>query len=121
MLKDLKVRLENRPGTLADLGEALGKDEVNIEGLCGPCEGEGIAHILVDDASSARKACENVGIEVIEERDVLVLDVDDKPGEIGVICRRLGDAGVNIDFFYAATNTRVVLGVDDLEKAKAAV
>ena len=121
MLKDIKVRLENRPGTLADLGEALGKDGVNIEGLCGPCEGEGIAHILVDDATSARKALEEVDIEVIEESDVLVLDIEDRPGELGRVCRRMADAGVNIDFFYAATKTRVVLGVADIEKAKSAL
>ena len=121
MLRDLKVCLEDRPGSLADLGEALGKDGVNIEGLCGPCEGEGIAHILVDDAASARVACENAGIEVIEESDVLVLDVEDRPGELGRVCRRIAEAGVNIDFFYAATKTRVVLGVGDPKKARSAL
>ncbi len=118
MLKDIKVRLENRPGTLADLGEALGEAGVNIEGLCGPCEMEGVARILVDDVRSARIALERAGFEVIGEGDVLVLDVKDRPGELGGVCRRIADAGINIDFFYAATSTRVVLGVDDIEKAK---
>ena len=121
MLKDIKVRLENSPGTLAGLGEALGKDGVNIEGFCGPCEGEGIAHILVDNISSARRALGKADIEVIDERDVLVLDVEDKPGELGRVCRCMADAGVNIDFFYVAANTRIVLGVDDIEKAKSAL
>ena len=121
MLKDIKVRLENSPGTLAGLGEALGKDGVNIEGFCGPCEGEGIAHILVDNISSARNALEKANIEVIDESDVLVLDVEDKPGELGRVCRCMADAGVNIDFFYVAANTRIVLGVDELEKAKSAL
>ena len=119
MLRDIKVRLENKPGTLADLGEALGKGSVNIEGLCGPCESEGIARILVDDVASARSALEKAKIEVIEESDVLVLEVEDKPGELGRVFRRIADAGVNIDFFYAATKTRVVLGVADIEKTKA--
>lgn len=118
MAKDLRVILENRPGTLADLGEALGKAGVNIEGMCGPCEGGEVTHVLVDDIASARAALGKAGIEVQGESDVLVLDVKDKPGMLGGVCRRLSDAGVNIDFFYAATNTRVVLGVDDLEKAK---
>ena len=60
MLKDIKIRLENSPGALAGLGEALGKDGVNIEGFCGPCEGEGIAHILVNNKPSARNALETV-------------------------------------------------------------
>ena len=121
MLKDMKVRLENSPGALAGLGEALGKDGVNIEGFCGPCEGEEIAHILVNDKTSARNALEKANIEVIDESDVLVLDVEDKPGELGRVCRRIADAGINIDFFYVAANTRIVLGVDELEKAKSAL
>ena len=117
-MKDIKVVLEDRPGTLADMGEALGNAGVNIEGMCGPCEGEGVTHVLVDDAAAARAALGKAGIEVQEESDVLVIQVPDKPGVLGEICRRIGDAGVNIDFFYAATNTRIVFGIDDLEKAK---
>lgn len=121
MGKDIKVKLENRPGTLADLGEALGKAGVNIEGMCGPCEGDEVAHVLVDDIKAAKAALKEAGIEVLGKSDVLVLDVHDEPGVLGGICRRLSDAAVNIDFFYVATGTRVVLGVDDLEKAKAAL
>ena len=121
MGKDLKVKLENRPGTLAELGEALGKAGVNIEGMCGPCEGDEVAHVLVDDIASAKAALKEAGIEVLGKSDVLILDVTDEPGVLGGICRRLSDAGVNIDFFYVATGTRIVLGVDDKEKAKAAV
>ena len=116
-MKDLRVVLEDRPGSLADLGEALGNAGVNIEGMCGPCEGAGMVHVLVDDAAAARAALGGAGIDVQGEQDVLVVKVPDEPGVLGGICRRLGDAGVNIDFFYAATNTRVVLGVDDLDKA----
>jgi hypothetical protein len=121
MVKDLKVKLENRPGSLADLGEALGKAGVNIDGMCGPCEGDEVAHVLVDDVKAAKAALKEAGIEVLGKSEVLVLDVQDKPGVLGEVCRRLSDAGVNIDYFYVATGTRIVLGVDDPEKAKAAV
>jgi hypothetical protein len=117
-MKDIRVVVEDRPGALADMGEALGNAGVNIEGMCGPCEGDGITHVLVDDSTAARAALGGAGIEVRDETDVLVIQVSDKPGVLGEICRRIGDAGVNIDFFYAATGTRIVLGVDDLEKAK---
>ncbi len=57
MAKDLTVVLENRPGTLAELGEALGKAGINVDGMCGfPCEGRGVIHILVEDAGAARIA-----------------------------------------------------------------
>jgi hypothetical protein len=121
MTKDLTVILEDRPGTLADMGEALGKAGINIEGLCGfPCEGKGIGHILVEDAAAARRALEEVGLEVRGERQVLVLEVKDRPGVLGEVSRRIANAGVNTDLIYLATNNRLVLGVDDLDKARAA-
>ncbi|MHA2104724.1 MAG: ACT domain-containing protein [Candidatus Hodarchaeales archaeon] len=117
-MKDITVILKDQPGTLADVAEALGKANVNIEGGCGfPCENRGILHILVRDPESAKKALKGADFEFTNERDVLVMDVDDKPGELGRICRKISDAGVNLDLFYLATNTRLVLGVDDLEKA----
>ncbi len=82
-MKDIKVVLANRPGTLADMGEALGEAGVNIEGMCGPCEGDGIAHVLVDDAAAARAALGGAGIDVREDRDVLVVKVPDEPGALG--------------------------------------
>jgi hypothetical protein len=122
MAMDLTVILEDRPGTLADLGEALGKAGINIEGGCGfPCEGKGVIHILVEDAAAARQALEEAGIEVRGERQVLVLEIEDRPGALGEVSRRIANAGVNIDLAYLASNNRLVLGVDDLDKARAAV
>lgn len=121
MPKDLTIILEDRPGTLADVGEALGEAGINIDGVCGiPCVGEGIFHILVEDADAARSAIKKTGFEVRSERSVLVLEVEDRPGEFGNITRRIANAGVNIDLAYLATNTRLVIGADDLEKARAA-
>jgi hypothetical protein len=122
MARDLTVVLEDRPGTLAGMGEALGKAGINIDGLCGfLCEGKGVIHVLVEDAPPARKVLEDAGIEVKGDRPVMVLDVSDRPGVLGGICRRISDAGINIDLIYAATNTRIVLGVSDLEKAKSVI
>jgi len=122
MTKDLTVFLENRPGTLADMGEALGKAGINIKGACGfAVEGKGVGHILVEDAAAARRALEEVGIEVGDEREVLVLEIEDRPGALGEVGRRIANAGVNIELVYLATNTRLVIGADDLDKARAAV
>lgn len=122
MATDLTVILPDRPGTLADMGEALGKAGVNIDGGCGiPCQGEGVIHILIEDATAARTAVEGVGFEVRDERQVLVLEIEDRPGSFGKIARSIADAGVNINFYYLAANTKLVLDVDDLEKARAAL
>jgi hypothetical protein len=119
MATDVKVLLENRPGTLADLGEATGKAGVNIYGVCGlPCEGRGEVHLLAANVAETRKAIEAAGLEVAEEREVLLIDVEDRPGEMGELGRRLAEAGVNIDLIYGI-GTRIVIGTNDLDKARA--
>jgi hypothetical protein len=74
----------------------------------------------VEDAGAARTAIEGAGVSVVDERDVLLLDVTDKPGELGAIARRMADAGVNIDLVYLSARGQLVLGVDNLEKARSA-
>ncbi len=119
MATDLKIYLEDRPGTLADLGEALGNAGVNIEGGCGlPCEGRGEIHVLVEDAAAAKAALEAAGMQVAAELEVLVVDAPDQPGEMGRAARRLAEAGVNIDLYYVAAQAKLVFGVDDMEKAR---
>jgi hypothetical protein len=122
MARDLTVILEDRPGTLADMSEALGSAGINIDGVCGITQqGKGDIHILVEDAAGARQVLEANGMDVSAEREVLVMEVEDQPGALGEISRSLANAGVNIEFIYAATHTRLVMAVDDLEKARGAV
>jgi hypothetical protein len=121
-MKDLTVILEDRPGRLADLGEATGNAGINIEGVCGMQEGGGAVHILVEDEAAARSALSGAGLEVGGERDVLVVDVEDLPGALGEVARKIGDAGVNIELVYTTFGeVRLVLGVDDIDKARAAL
>ena len=124
MAKDLTVSLEDRPGSLADLGEALGKAGVNIEGICGiGVEGRGITHILVEDAAKARQALEAAGIKVEGEADAIVADMTgdaDKPGALGKAARAVANAGVNIQAMYIATRNRsVIVTTDNAKAAKA--
>ena len=122
MSKDLTISLGDHPGSLAKVGEALGKAGVNIEGICGvTVQGKGVIHILVADASKARRALEANHIDVAKETEVVVLDVEDRPGTLGNVARRLANAGVNLQLAYLATSTRLVIGADDLDKVRAAV
>lgn len=119
MATDLKITLDNLPGELARLGETLGNAGINIEGLVGVTAGDkGAIHVLVNDGDAARSALEGAGITVDEAREVAVTSCQDAPGELGRIARRLADAGININLAYLATNTRVVVGADDIEKVK---
>jgi hypothetical protein len=121
-LKDLTIELEEKAGTVAAAAEALGKAGVNIEGICGfVVGGKGVGHVLVADAAKARQALESAGARVTNEQEALVLDIEDKPGSLGKLTRKIANAGVNLNAVYLATKTRVVIGARDLEKARAAV
>ena len=122
MATDFTITMEDRPGSLAKLGESMGKAGINIEGACAVTGGgKGEVHILVADAGAARSALKAAGIPVASEREVLVVDAKDRPGELGRISRKLADAGVNIQLFYISTGMKFVFAVDDPKKAKAAV
>jgi hypothetical protein len=125
-MKDLTVSLENRPGTLADLGEALGKAGINIEGMCAVAsEGRSIIHVLVADAAAARMALEGAGIKVEGEADPLISELAsdqvDRPGAIGAMARAMANAGVNIQVVYLATKNRAVAVTSDNAKARQAL
>ena len=125
MPKDLTVVLQDRPGELARLGQATGEAGVNIQGMCAfTGEGRGIIHLLVDDAkaTAARQALEEAGMGVADEREVLVVDVEDRPGTLGELARSLGEAGVNIELAYTTFGgIKVVIATDDIGNARAAL
>jgi hypothetical protein len=118
---DITVLMENRPGTLADIAEALGQAGVNIEGMCAfVAAGRSIGHLLVEDPGAARRALSGV-CEVGEEREVLVVDLEDRPGALGNVVRKLADAGVNVEVCYLTAKLQVVLAVSDFERARTAL
>jgi hypothetical protein len=124
MATDLEIVLEDRPGELARVGEALGNAGVNIEGIAGfGFEGRGIIHLLVEDVAAARSALESAGVAVNRESEAMVTelpaDAPSRPGEMGRMARAVADAGVNFQAIYLATNNRAVAVTSDNEKARA--
>ncbi len=113
MARDLTVTLENRPGALADMGDALGRSGVNINGISGAAESAGEVHILVDDGEAAKTALSEAGIQVKGEADVVTIGFEDRPGELGEISRRIADAGVNIEVVYISCDGRLVVATSD--------
>src|SRR5215468_2259905 len=120
-MKDLAIELQNCPGALAAMGEALGRAGVSIEGggawVVG---GQGIAHFLFQDGTAARQALEAVGIRVLEEREVLVQRLTQAvPGQLGMLTRRMAEAGVNIEVLYSDHDHQLILVVDDPTRGRA--
>jgi hypothetical protein len=120
-MEDLTIALENRPGALAEMGEALARAGVSIEGGgAWVVNGKGAAHFLFEDGATARRALEAVGILVVEERDVLVQRLNqEEPGQLGKISRRMAQAGVNIEVLYSDHDHRLIMVVDDADKGRA--
>jgi hypothetical protein len=120
---DLTLHLDDHPGELARIGELLGRAGVNIDGFCAVTSGGGQAevHVLVDDLSPAFGALADSGITVASEQEVVVVNLQDRPGALGEVSRKLGEAGVNITLAYLATGTRFVFAADDLAGARTAL
>jgi hypothetical protein len=122
---DLTVVLRDEPGQLARLGESTGTAGVNIHGMCAfTGEGRGIIHVLVDDEAVERavSALEEGGLGVVDQREVLVVDLEDRPGSLGELARELAEANVNIELMYTTFGgVKVVIATDDLESARAAL
>jgi hypothetical protein len=125
MATDLTVVLADRPGELARVGEAAGKAGVNILGMCAMTgEGRGFVHILVEDAATARARAvlEDAGMGVVDAREALVVDIEDRPGTLGELTRMLAEANVNIELAYTTFGgIRLVVVTDDLNSARAAL
>lgn len=120
-MKDLAIALDHRTGALARMGEALGAAGVSVEGGgAWVVDGAAVAHFLFKDGAAARAALESAGIYVLEEREVLVQKLHQSmPGQLGMLTRRMADAGVNIEVLYSDHENQLILVVDDIAKGRA--
>ena len=125
MPRDFTLVFEDHPGELARLGETAGTAGVNLQGIAAfTGDGKGFVHVLVDDESAPRfrAAIHVAGIGLADEREMLIIDLEHRPGTLGEVTRQLADAGVNIDLAYTmAGGVRLVIATDDLNSARAAL
>ena len=119
-MKDLSIALDNRLGALADMGDALGRAGISIEGGgAWVVNGRGIAHFLFEDKAVARSALDAAGIKVLDEREVLIQRLNQsEPGQLGKLTRRMAQAGVNIEVLYTDHKNQLILVVDDIAKGR---
>lgn len=119
-MKSISVQLDNVPGALAGMGEALGAAGVSIEGGgIWNVEGKAVGHFLFSDGNAARDALEKAGIDVLGVYPVHVQKLDqERPGQLGAICRLMAEAGVNIQAMYSDHANRLILVVDDHERGQ---
>jgi hypothetical protein len=124
MLTEVVVELEDRIGALADLGELLGREGVNISALAVVQVGEGraLAHLVLEPADVAVRVLREHDLVPRRVREVLSVTLEDEPGALGRYCRLLADASINLEAVYLAGERNgakeLVLAVSDLETAR---
>jgi hypothetical protein len=122
MSMDLVIEVDNEPGALAQVAQAISDAGVNI--AAATCVGPGAhaeLHILVPHAEAARHALALSNLAVTREREVVVVEVDDRPGILAELAGKVAANGVNLDLVYVATKNRVVFGSNDLDGVRAAL
>ena len=124
--KQITVWVESTPGQMGRIAKALGDAKVNITAFTAyTTGGESPIRLQVSSPAKAKKVLLELGLRVTEE-EVLRVTVADKPGILGAIGARLGEAGINVEYAYASVakgsrKTDVVLGVGDMAGAAKAL
>jgi hypothetical protein len=122
MPMDLVIEVDNEPGALAGVAKAISDAGVNISAAtCLDASDRAELHILVPHADAVRHALAISHVAVTREREVAVVEVDDRPGILADLAGKVAAAGINLDLFYVATRNRVVFGAADLDALKAAL
>jgi hypothetical protein len=122
MAFDMVIDVENTPGALAEVAGAVSDAGVNLSAAT--CIGSGEStelHILVPHPEPVRHALANSHLAISREREVVVVNVEDRPGVLADLARKIARAGVNLDLLYIATRDRVVFGAPDLDALKGAL
>ena len=123
MSVDIRVVVPNRPGTSLQVLDALAAEGISIRGLSGdmrPGDRWGCLHILVNDPDydAAHAAIHRTGFEITSEREVEVLDIEDRPGSLADTVRGYVEAGRNIEVLYMGANSKIIVGPEDLQKPR---
>ena len=118
-MKEFSFLIGNCPGALVEIAMTLGDEHVNIEGVSGQTVlEEGVVGLVTDEPGKTRKLLKAQGID-FEEREALVIDLPNHPGELASLLDRLKHDQVNVLSVYAAVEkNQVILTVDKLDRTK---
>ena len=122
MAIDLVIDVENTPGALSRVADAISDAGVNI--AAATCVGPGDRaelHILVPHGEAVKHALAISHVAITGEREVVVVDVEDRPGVLADLARKIARAGVNLDLIYIATRNRIVFGAEDIAALRTAL
>ncbi len=109
--KQLAIFLDNRPGTLARVCDALSEAKINIYAITtSDTVDHSVIRLVVNDPQKAVAVFEEHGTLVVED-DVVMLEGDNKSGSLAKIAHQLAEAGINIEYCYCATSPNAKKGL----------
>ena len=123
LIKQLSVFVENKPGRLAAVIEALGKNNINMSALSLADTSEyGILRVIVDNPDGAAEILKGIGV-VVKVTKVLAISMDDTPGGLSKILDIFLKNEINVDYMYAFVGKTekkavMVVKVSDAKKAE---
>ena len=117
-MRNLVIEVPNEAGALAKVTQAISDAGVNLTAatcvLGGHSEHVADLHVLVKHSEATRRVLEPAGVKITEDREVVVVAVEDRPGVLADLAHRVAEAGISLDLLYVATNNRLVFGADDI-------
>lgn len=121
-VKQISVFIENKAGGLAEITDALAKADINLRALSiSETSDFGILRLIVDDNFKAGNVLKENGY-IYSITNVIAVSIPDKPGGLATIVRVLSDKGINVEYAYAFTTSKVerayiIIRVEDNEGA----
>jgi len=113
----LSVFMENKPGRLTDITNALADAGVNIRGFSvADMADYGIFRLIVHGPDEAKAVLDKLGFTV-KESDVICVNVEDKPGGLAKILNVFSRHGISVEYMYFIAETKIAFGVEDIDKA----
>jgi len=111
-VKEISFTMPNKVGLLSEVTMAVAGAKVNITAICAYAMGDSALFLLtVDSNAKAKKSLALLGVG-IEERDVVEVEMPNKPGELQKVARKIGDVGIDIEYMYAtAGKGKTAIGV----------
>lgn len=120
-IKQLSVFMENKPGRLTEITEALGKAGINIRGFSvADMADYGIFRLIVHDTDQAKKVLDGLGFTA-KESDVICVNVPDKPGGLAVVLKVFSEHAISVEYMYVIADTKIAFSVEDIDRAVSAL
>jgi hypothetical protein len=121
-VQEIRLSMPNRVGLLSEITTAVANAKVNVNAVCAyALENNAFFNLITSSNAKAKKALAPLGYEIIE-KDVIQVELPNKPGELQKVAKKISDAGIDIDFMYATTAggkaTCVLKTADDLSAIK---